>query len=254
MAGTRWTQENLEEFNASFDTRCTQEELDEIALAKAEAEEIALKAALKEIEIENAAEVPKTYIIGLAGLARSGKDTVAELLLAERFFFPFLSTSFALPMKEMIYAGLGLKDKENDKALELYGKSYRHIAQTIGTEWGRKCIHPDLWLNITANRCTGLNTIITDVRFENEAEFVRANGILVHVNRHDQQHVEESFHTSEAGVTIKHDDYKILNCGSLEDLRITCRHAAIDLEEGLKRKDRKKQELGEYVFAVKGTR
>jgi len=180
----------------------------------------------------------KTYIIGLAGLARSGKDTVASLLLQERFFFPFVTTSFALPMKEMIYAGLGLKDKEDDKALKLYGRSYRHIAQTLGTEWGRKCIHPDLWLKIAEHRCKGLNTIITDVRFENEAEFVRANGILVHIDRHDQKYIEESFHESESGIAVKHGDFKILNHGTLDDLRVTCRHAAIDLEEMLKHKEK----------------
>lgn len=179
----------------------------------------------------------KTYIIGLAGLARSGKDTIADFLMADPIFSRYSRYSFATPIKDMILAGLDLADKEEAKAELLYGCTYRSIAQTLGTEWGRECIHPDLWVKIAERRCAGQNTIITDVRFENEAEFVRANGILVHIDRLDQKHIDESFHKSESGVVAKHGDYKILNHGDLNDLRVTCRHAAIDLEEMLKHKE-----------------
>lgn len=87
-------------------------------------------------------------IIGLAALARSGKDTVASMLLT----YPGVA-AFALadPLKVGCQALFGLTDEETwqddkkEKAIELWGRSPREFFQTVGTEWMRHH-NPDHWL------------------------------------------------------------------------------------------------------------
>ncbi|SDB28771.1 hypothetical protein SAMN03159382_02449 [Pseudomonas sp. NFACC23-1] len=87
-------------------------------------------------------------IIGLAALARSGKDTVASMLLA----YPGVA-AFALadPLKVGCQALFGLTDEETwsddqkEKSIELWGRSPREFFQTVGTEWMRNH-NPDHWL------------------------------------------------------------------------------------------------------------
>jgi len=172
-------------------------------------------------------------LIGIAGKAGSGKDTVADLL-AERMKFG--RHSFAKPIKDMLYVGLGLMDKADELAMELYGCTYRKLAQTLGTEWGRKLIDPDIWLAATKRATMGGQFIISDVRFNNEAEFIRKYGILIQLERPGQDVIEESDHSSEEGVDGFHGDYRIINFGDLEDLSVICTSVVVDLKEMLHRK------------------
>lgn len=87
-------------------------------------------------------------IIGLAALARSGKDTVASMLLT----YPGVA-AFALadPLKVGCQALFGLSDEETwydddkEKSIELWGRSPREFFQTVGTDWMRDH-NPDHWL------------------------------------------------------------------------------------------------------------
>ena len=87
-------------------------------------------------------------IIGLAALARSGKDTVASMLLT----YPGVS-AFALadPLKLGCQALFGLTDEETwhdalkEKTIDLWGRSPRELFQTVGTDWMRHH-NPDHWL------------------------------------------------------------------------------------------------------------
>lgn len=152
--------------------------------------------------------IPAPILIGIAGKARSGKDTIADVLAEALSFDRY---SFATPIKEMIKAGLGLEDKEDEKAEQLYGCSYRKLAQTLGTEWGRDQINNKIWINIAHYRLQGKRAIVSDVRFESEADFIRQYGILIHVERYGVQRIEENDHVSEQGVGILHGEYKIMN-------------------------------------------
>lgn len=61
--------------------------------------------------------------------------------------------------------------------------------------------------------------IIKDVRFENEADFIRShNGSIWHVKRDDA--IKVISHTSESGIEIKNGDIVINNNSSLEYLRL----------------------------------
>ena len=64
--------------------------------------------------------------------------------------------------------------------------------------------------------------VIADVRFENEAEFVRRlGGTLVHIVRPDIYAV--AAHASENGVTQLPADKVLHNGGSLEELQVNIR-------------------------------
>lgn len=161
-------------------------------------------------------------IIGLAGKKQVGKTTAAKFLLA-RGFQPM---SFAGPMKSIVSlllmeAGVSVSEVEfymDNKEQNIPGLdvSMRHILQTLGTDWGRNLIHPDLWVKICKLRFdkainNGSSILFEDVRFENEAAFIRDNGgKIIHINR------DTGFndaHFSEAGIQIFDDDgYVANNC------------------------------------------
>ena len=96
--------------------------------------------------------------------------------------------------------------------------SPRRAYQLVGTEWGRS-IKDTIWLDIaTENISKG--TIVTDVRFPNERDWLDSlGGKLIHVDRGGYTRTGETSHSSEAGLEIKGDDWVLYNKGSLEDLR-----------------------------------
>lgn len=126
-------------------------------------------------------------LIGLTGPAGGGKDTVADMVM--RKFPEFQRRSFAQPLKTMLAVGLGLSqaqlngDMEDKSRIDpRYGCSARWLMQTLGTEWGRNIIDPDIWLTALKPRIENCShVIITDVRFANEAAYIRKKGKLVHV-------------------------------------------------------------------------
>jgi hypothetical protein len=51
------------------------------------------------------------------------------------------------------------------------GVSPRHLMVTLGTEWGRDAVHPDLWVRIwAASLPEAAHVVAEDVRFPNEVE------------------------------------------------------------------------------------
>ena len=178
-------------------------------------------------------------LIGLVGPAGSGKDTATQMLhdqwLAEHT--PGAALAFADPIRSMAVALMKSASVPHptryatDRALKEtaipeLGTSYRHVTQTLGTEWGQQCMGRGFWISLLENRMAGLMTkgfdrfVITDVRFETEANWVRAMGGLIwRIERPGATPVRE--HVSELGMTQIRADRVILNDGNLEDLRST---------------------------------
>lgn len=109
------------------------------------------------------------------------------------------------------------KNKENE--IPLFGRSVRYIMQTLGTEWGRELIHPDIWVKLA--ECVlferGERMIISDVRFDNEADFIREHGgVILHVTRTDARKIEP--HASEAGIRMSSMDLYVANDGTIDML------------------------------------
>jgi energy-coupling factor transporter ATP-binding protein EcfA2 len=153
------------------------------------------------------------HIIGLVGPKGSGKSTVAKAIchMAGKAYHGGprgIIVSFADPLRDMVKAGLGInyENMTNPDMKELpiddYGKSARFILQTLGTEWGRKTIHPDIWANawkrkVLKEASTSDAVIVSDdVRFQNEADIIRGmGGKLIRVYRDGMEFTGE--HASE---------------------------------------------------------
>lgn len=144
---------------------------------------------------------------------------------------------FADPIKAAINAmfGFGPVHWENrewkEAAIPWLGPdpiSPRSLAQTLGTEWGREMIDEEVWLKIAqqkfakvntsatldSGRIVGLGMIIPDVRFENEAQWIKdAGGLLLNVERPGQEIISESSHATEAGLDPALFDAVIVNDG-----------------------------------------
>lgn len=149
-------------------------------------------------------------LIGLTGQKRSGKDTfanaVCELVTVDRI-------SFAHPMKEIAKIMFNLNDKELEEqkeTFELDGVTPRKFLQLFGTEFCRKLFKDDIWVRKAFDRYNpNKHTIITDVRFDNEARYIKSmGGIIIKVIKGEEKIAE---HCSENGIDKKLIDKEILN-------------------------------------------
>lgn len=168
------------------------------------------------------------FIIGLTGYAGTGKDTVRQILTRKHEFH---GLAFADPIRSMIEqllldAGLGVEYLHNrqlkEQPIPALGVSYRHMAQTLGTEWGR-ALRPDFWLRLATETLHAhaergrSHFVISDVRFQNEVDWVRAHGgVLWRIDRAWAAPVR--FHESERDIELFEADAVIANHGSPADL------------------------------------
>jgi hypothetical protein len=96
------------------------------------------------------------------------------------------------------------------------------MAQTLGTEWGRELVHPQLWVLMAQRRwdaakAAGLDLVITDVRFENEVEWLRgAGGRVIYLARPGVEAV--SAHASEQYDASALADWVICNDNTIDIL------------------------------------
>jgi hypothetical protein len=155
-------------------------------------------------------------IIGLTGRKGSGKSTVAQLM---KDTYDYEIMGFGDTIKKMLAAmGVPLENLMNPQKKEEevpgFGKSARFMMQTLGTEWARDIISDSVWLTVMDKRLEGTQAtlgskiVIDDVRFSNEAEFIRKKGgKVVHIRRrfdpHEEDHVsEKGLHPDEIDATI----------------------------------------------------
>jgi hypothetical protein len=162
-------------------------------------------------------------IIGLTGKARSGKDTAATMILE---MLPAANKyAFADPLKEGLMAALGLTHEEvygelKDTMNPLYGKTNREMLQTFGTDWARNMVNTDVWLLAAQRKMPKGIVVISDIRYDNEADFVRENGLLIHVSRNNRDAIDGvEGHASEVGVAVKKGDVQIDNNDTLQQLK-----------------------------------
>ncbi len=191
--------------------------------------------------LTNARLSPPT-LIGLAGYARSGKDTVAAYLVEHHSFTRF---AFADTLRDVLYAlnpwvagpGHGRAHHDApwlwtvqelvdaigwDKAKEFDPDdpaSVRSYLQRLGTEAGRKVLGENIWVDTTMEKveASGKLAVITDVRFPNEFDaVVDAGGEVWWVERPGTKPVNA--HVSETALDHLQFDRVVGNDGSLLDL------------------------------------
>lgn len=169
-------------------------------------------------------------IIGITGKAKSGKDEMVvqyfkrpDHPLAQKY-------AFADELKHSAAAFFGEpigKFYENkDDISEQWGISYREMLQKLGTDFARNMIHEDFWVQMLDTKIKGIPSaiqlvFITDVRFDNEAEWIRYNGgAVIEIIREGHTLLErtEAEHSSEDGISQLLVDYRMLNDSGVEDL------------------------------------
>lgn len=170
-------------------------------------------------------------IIGIGGLAGSGKSTAAAYL-AERH--GFARVRFAGPLKAMLrayFAEIGVGPAVTEAMIEgdlkeapsalLAGRSPRYAMQHLGTGFGRDLMHPDFWVEAWQNAVVAAmergawGVVAEDCRFENEAAAVRGlGGSVLRIERPGLQALAGG-HASEAGIAQA---YSILNDGDTDTL------------------------------------
>lgn len=159
-------------------------------------------------------------LIGLHGLARSGKDTVGEYLARYGFFRYALADPirsaivhmFKIPYQHCV------DPQFKEVVNEFWGFSPRQMMQLLGTEGSRNVFREDIWLKraeleIAAHK----DVVITDVRFDNEAEWVYAQGGEIWRIIRDSA-VPVSAHASEAGIDDGFIAQEIFNNGTYTEL------------------------------------
>jgi len=168
-------------------------------------------------------------LIGLYSTAPGcGKTTAANLLIEHQ------RVSFAAPLKRAVWNmlnDLGLEGfryvyTDKEAIIPELGVSARHMMQTLGTEWGRACIHPDFWVMIARVETQRIITnggcvVIDDVRFPNEAAMIRnLGGELWRIDRPGVSY--DGNHSSEGGLEGITPDKVIINDGTLVQLKEKC--------------------------------
>ncbi len=143
-------------------------------------------------------------IISITGFISSGKDTIADYLVAEH---GFKRESFAGALKDAVAQVFGW-DRELLEGKTIEGRAWRErvdkwwatrlniphltprwVLQQWGTEVCRYGFHNDIWIASLENklRKTNENIVISDCRFPNELTAIKnLGGITVRVKRGDE--------------------------------------------------------------------
>lgn len=182
-------------------------------------------------------------IIGLSGYAKSGKDTVAEIIQdAQPNKWEVKKFSGKLKQIASILTGFHhnwFEDQDFKSSIlgeewwKNYGDFYhqttvRDFLQILGTDAIRNGLHNNAWVNALMadykpakmDQYNPSNWIITDCRFPNEAESIKdRGGIIIRVDRPGVEPVNA--HPSETALDNWDFDYRIANVSDLVALKQT---------------------------------
>lgn len=127
------------------------------------------------IMVSRAQQTP--YLVGFSGKMGSGKSYVAKKLkeaLESRANLKVEIESMAKPLQAALMQMTVATDYAEAKQETIMGDlTGRRFLQLMGTELGRECISPDIWVAAFKNRISRSTAdiiLVDDIRFENEAE------------------------------------------------------------------------------------
>lgn len=170
------------------------------------------------------------FVIGLCGNAGTGKDSATEFLL---HYQNTRCVRFALadPIREIGKIFGFTRDQMTDRKLketedDFWKVSPRFFMQRVGTEMFRKQWREDVWIELARKKILDYSSsgstygfdgnpriiFISDIRFPNEAEFVKSvGGFVVKIERDGFTKSGEQLHDSEKFVASIKQDLLIKN-------------------------------------------
>lgn len=170
--------------------------------------------------------LPRRPLVGLAGHIGSGKTAAAAMV----------PDAVCIQWADSLYSGLAamlgvdelvLRDRtQKELPLTLPGGikvTPRRLLETLGTDWGRDTVHPDLWVSLTMRRVDAAKPsqrpiAICGTRFPNEVAAIRERGGEVWWIERPGVGVG-TVHTSGSRIGPADCDAIISNDGTLDDLR-----------------------------------
>jgi hypothetical protein len=167
-------------------------------------------------------------IIGLSGKRGSGKDTVATFIQDGEKFWKIKKFASKLKSIAALLTGLSENDmySQEGKAIFLpdWGMTVGEFQQKLGTEAIRNGLHSQAWvLALLADYNSEEDWLITDCRFPNEAEAIKAQGgVVIRVEGNPAgiqgDGTRDDSHPSETALDDYQFDYTIQNNSTLDQL------------------------------------
>lgn len=153
----------------------------------------------------------KTSLVGFVGFKNSGKTFISKSLAVYARMNQYVEDDkvfaiksldehrtvkrigFSDPLYDML-AVLGITyDEIQDKSIReipddrLGGRSIQYALNTIGSDWGRKMMYEDIWMDAAMSRVSPTEMNIFDnVRFRNEADAILSRGGILVSIQNDQ--------------------------------------------------------------------
>lgn len=144
----------------------------------------------------------RVRLIGIVGKKGAGKDTTADYIVRR---YGFVKRAYAAPLKEACKALFSFTESQLEDPIEKetidkrWGKTPREAMQWLGTDVVRQSLGSDFWIRhmgFYVEKDSGVRLVIPDVRFPNEADWIRKNGgVLIRVVRPDSSPTD--MHASE---------------------------------------------------------
>jgi len=166
-------------------------------------------------------------IIGFHGPAFSGKDSAA-LVIKE--LYPNTDIfAFASPLKEACKILFNFSHDQLHNPIiketvdERWNRSPREIFQWLGTDILRQQINQDFFVMNMKQRIEDSKAdyiIVSDIRFDNEAELIRSlGGKVIGIERTGAKTTKHSGHITEKGISPELIDAVIENNSSIEEFK-----------------------------------
>ena len=163
---------------------------------------------------------------------QQGKSTAAKFL---RVHHGYHVISFASPLLEMVetflmHHGLSIEEidyycrLEKEQTIPCVGRSYRYLARTLGTEWGRNLVGESVWLDAFAQKFERYSSrhpiCVDDLRFGNELRLLCKIGFtFVKLTRETERDISQDSHASDLDLRDYTGwDHVIVNNGTFQDL------------------------------------
>jgi hypothetical protein len=171
-------------------------------------------------------------LIGTSGYARSGKDTVANILVGSH---GFTRVAFADILRDAVYTLnpfvgpwtdlQSVVDQHGWEYAKTDGPKYQHeevrrLLQVMGTDVGRRLFGDNVWVDsLFSTLEPEKDYVVSDCRFVNEADAIRARGgQVIRVERPGTAPING--HLSETALDDYGFDHRLINNGTLGDLAL----------------------------------